>query len=483
MIDGSQPQETVNNMKEWEKVRTRNGWSTDAGRLGLFVATTALTLSLIGCGGGGGDGSGVDPTEQNQGSLILPTIPEESLRIIPDTEAYAFNRESPYADILNSCALADNNFLCSVGTLPYIGSSTTSPGIEDIMDRVLVTHDWMGVRFRQLLTVMPADMLIMFRPVTSVIIGSEVRPASMNWYKGLMSLDPGYLWSTDAEKSTVSEVEDYRSNFGAELKFIGRWRMMDGDEYAFNSSQRDLEGLEGPLAMLLYHELAHANDRVRAERLTSLLSTQTPRDVVESSEDDEVLAFELYDDQSLSVQTSYLYGFANVRYRDETPSDFQKAADADFVGSVMAGEGKTQFYGYATIFEDVATLFAATMMKFHYGYDLHTAFINKPENYPDEYSCDELIVSWGSRNRIAAPLVTPRARWVTEEIVGRSSALDNFFANRLGQEIPLRVGDNWCESRVLNPAAAASNRSKPMLTDAEILQTEAMYFRDHHAVR
>ena len=40
---------------------------------------------------------------------------------------------------------------CSLGRLPFIGMDTQKPTLDDLMNRVVVSHQWMGDRFKEAL--------------------------------------------------------------------------------------------------------------------------------------------------------------------------------------------------------------------------------------------------------------------------------------------------------------------------------------------
>jgi hypothetical protein len=85
---------------------------------------------------------------------------------------------------------------CSLDTLPLIGMLTEDPSIDEIMQRVLVSHPWMGSRFREVLEKMPAEMLLMMRGVTAIVISYDIRPSNHSIYSGAIYLDPNVMWLT-----------------------------------------------------------------------------------------------------------------------------------------------------------------------------------------------------------------------------------------------------------------------------------------------
>ena len=80
------------------------------------------------------------------------------------TSARAAVADNPREDNMLACTVQlRNGNECSLLTLPMIGMEFADPDVEDIMSRVLVSHDWMGERFRQVLQTMPREILLLTR--------------------------------------------------------------------------------------------------------------------------------------------------------------------------------------------------------------------------------------------------------------------------------------------------------------------------------
>ncbi|MEM7257598.1 MAG: hypothetical protein AAF404_09440, partial [Pseudomonadota bacterium] len=296
-----------------------------------------MFLVVSGCGGGGDDTPTDNDNDNPDGNppVVVQSpdpgpvgeiIPESEQRVIPTDEIKAFVTDSPYAAVLPGCALASTEDPCTLGTLPYLGQQYLTPTVDQVMQRVVVTHDWMGVRLREMLQRMPPDLLPMFAPVTAIIIGSEVRPSAFSVSRGWIRLDPRLLWLSVDEKRTVATNDDPRTNYGSDLQFVSRTRFAIGDDYAWgwwsltDDSERTLADIEIPLAALLYHELAHANDYVQPDKLADLGDELTPRSTFELLDEFRVSRL-LYQQEELTAQRSFLYGLAGVRYFDDAPSD------------------------------------------------------------------------------------------------------------------------------------------------------------------
>ncbi len=206
---------------------------------------------------------------------------------------------------------------------------------------------------------------------------------------------------------------------------------------------------------LWYHELSHAVDYLPSASVATLDSSLVPARALDNNSQ-YFLSPQLYLDLPLYSQT--LYDLGQVSFRGETATEVQKNFSPSFVGSEMAIDGATEFYAYNTVREDLATLFTTVMMKNDFEIDYFTAFVAKPVDESD-YNCSELTVGWGVKNRLADALVAPRAKWVMESIYGPNPQIDNLFANKLGEAVPMIAGLDWCSNRDGVSTVAASQKS------------------------
>ena len=121
------------------------------------------------------------------------------------------------------------------------------------------------------------------------------------------------------------------------------------------------------------------------------------------------------------------------------------------------------------------------MMKREFDIDYYVAYVQKPANV-ERYSCSELTVGWGVKNRLADSVVQSRARWVVESIYGAEPQFDQFFLNNVGQQVPMTPGVDWCTNRdnARQIASAEQSRSRPLFDRDEFERLEAeRLFRRH----
>lgn len=414
-------------------------------RPGICLAlVTGIALTLSGCGGGNDDNSDrVVNRDPPQGASYQPAL-----------------SISPYKDQLVRCPLIERSAdACRLSTLPYIGQATASPTKADIMARVVVSHAWMGTRFSQLLDEMPDDIYQLFGSVTAVVIGADIRPSYYWGTTGAIYLDPADLWLTAAERNTISREPDYRSEFARELNFVSLGRSVVGNNYAWDYypldgtvDSRPLSAIVKPMASLLFHELAHANDFIPPGLMHLVAPGNRPGDQANAFFDD-LPSVDLAD--RMPLNSAVLYGLAAVMYRGDKASDAQKALLAEFVGLSFGSDGANDPYAYSTIFEDTAMLFEEVMMKHHFGVDREIAFTDAP---PEDAFCDAYVVRWGVRNRIGDPLVKTRAELITQQLLDRNDV--SAYFNHLPSPTPMVTGKDWCANLAEFGGASAKGQQK-----------------------
>lgn len=421
----------------------------------------AITWLVSACGGGSGGGD-----------------PRNSITNPPSASFQPAVADSPYSQDLVACINAETTAnLCRLSRLPFIGQQTDDPDKADILARTIVSHPWMATRFSQLLDQMPGDIHLLFRGVTGIAIGADIRPSYYWAATGAIYLDPADLWLTADERNTISRAPDFRSDFARELAFSSPWRYVQGNAYAWDSyplngpiSSRPLSAIVKPMAALLFHELAHANDFIPPARMAAVNPQNTPLTQAIAFQNHNI-SFDLANRQPL--QSDMLYELAKVIFEGEKATTAQKQLSAETVGLEFAADGASDDYAYASWFEDTAMLFEEVMMKYHFGVDREMAFTDAPSsaNAP----CSAHVVRWGERNRIGNELVKSRATLVVQQLLDKTD-VTAYFAN-LPAPRALRNGVDWCT----NLATFGHNTATFQKASREPLRPDDLRLRDRHS--
>lgn len=358
-------------------------------------------------------------------------------------DARAYKTDSPYTSVIARCVKASNaGDSCTLRTLPLIGMDYNDPMIPQIMDRVVVSHDWMGERFEEVLDTYPQEFLSLFKGVTAIVIDADIRPAYYTLGTGAIYLDPAYLWLGVDEKRDINTQEDYRAGFDDPLDFrqLNRYLNSDG-ERAYNNSgsltddfTRELDEIRLLMARLLLHELAHANDFIPPDSILSLSLNDTVAEAASAISDNWV-STRLSRETPLNSGT--MFSLAGVMYLGDEPSIDDMEITASEVGDAFAPDGASDDYGYTTAFEDLAMLFEATMMKYFFDADYEVAFTSVPE---DPSYCNFYQIGWGERNRLGHDSVKPRAQFAVEAIMP-NLAFSDFFQNL---DAATEISGDWC---------------------------------------
>lgn len=353
----------------------------------------------------------------SSGAYCLPTTPLD--------HHYAFKTTSPVADIVTDCVMSykvNDEGVCNLAYLPFIGQVTTDPTIDDIMDRVVVSQDWMGENLELFLRHYDNnnDFKRLLRSTTAIVISDNIKPSFYWGVTGTMYLSADYLWMTPEQRATLTESEDFRSKFIQPFDYLfdfdyekdNKSVLFTEDYYPSRSSEasRSLEAIALPLAGLLYHELAHANDFVSGDQLKSTdsysinqLAALAPYDLPS----EKLLAEQL--EISYPLNNDMLKGLTQVWYGGQTPTaqqlsySGQQVADAYFAGRA------TDDYAYFTAQEDVAMMFEEAMMLTRFGVNRYSMVMDTTQDVP--------TVIRGQKNRITDAAINSRANFVVSEIL------------------------------------------------------------------
>ncbi|GLX80104.1 hypothetical protein tinsulaeT_34440 [Thalassotalea insulae] len=370
-------------------------------------------------------------------------------------KVFLYNASSPAGQTLIDCVYSnkasyDNS--CTLSQTPLIAHISESPTIDDIMDRVIVSHQWMGDQFKQFLQSYDNqhhDFKNLLRATTAIVISYDIRPSFYHPYTGAIYLDPSDLWETPEQRDTINQAPDYRAAFGSELQFEMPWRYVKNNEYANYYApisyrlSRSLSSALYDMASLLYHELAHANDFFPSTSWHSISKTKSLLKIVNER-------FYQQQIQSDNLQQVYpldplypddaneLTQLAQVRFHGETASEQQQAYTPDDIANMFKTEGAPQFYSYSSTREDYAILFDGFMMQVRYNVLRDVAVSDQAYQQ----------IFWGQRGRIGESWIKPRVEFVSSRILPELTLVSD-YVNALAPPQALDISKDWSGSLVI----------------------------------
>lgn len=370
---------------------------------------------------------------------------------------FPYDNTGPYAQDIVNCVYSNQlTSSCPLEKLPLIAHQSLTPTVEDIMSRVVVSHQWMGDRFRDFLLHNDNnnDFKNLLRATTAIVISYDVRPSFYWAATGAIYLDPKNFWLSPDERDTINESPDYRASFGRELQFTMPWRYIKDNDYATDYPSETIRITRNEndslyrLASLLYHELAHANDffpktewfiHDQSSRvLDAALSTNFESDNL-------AIAYPLFGDE--------IYALAQVSFSGETATSFQKSYLPSDIKDFFKIEVANDYYNYSSPREDYAMLFEELMMQTRYQVLRDTAVTNLPSG--ENTSIRDYIVAWGQRGRIGETNIKDRVEFVTKRILPEfESAM--IIAN-LPPPIAMIEGDDWLDNLSISPTVTGKD--------------------------
>jgi hypothetical protein len=370
--------------------------------------------------------------------------------ITEDMQAY--NTNSRWKDAIENCVY--NNQIpsrpnCSFSRLPLIGSQTNSPTVQDVLNRTLVSHAWMGDRFKAYLENSAAgpDMLKLLRGVTAVVISYDVRPSFYWVATGAIYLDANNFWETPQERDTLNDQADFRTDFGDELNFSVFWRYTKDNQYYPNRSYekqaretRSFRDMEASISWLMYHELAHANDFFPPSSWQGINTNITPLDYFQNSSTNSDLLASLY-----PLRSDEMHALAAVRFGGNNPNDTQKSYRGNDIESFFSPDIAPSFYAYYTIREDFATLVERFLMLYRLDAEADLAII-------DGETENDFNVVWGQRNRISEPALAQRTAFAVSRVYPELGNIAD-LQGELPSSILMNPANGWFTNLNLSPNA------------------------------
>jgi hypothetical protein len=368
------------------------------------------------------------------------------------SRVYAYKPAGQYAAVLQQCVYAPQlqwtgaaKNTCTLATLPFLGQQTggNEPTVAQIMDRVVVSHDWMGEVFEQFITRSDmTDVRRLLNGVTAIVIGAHVRPSFYFGLTGAIYLDADNFWLTPEQRDVIDETPDFRSDFDRDLGYSGVWRYVLNGNNIFlffpptSRTPRTVDYLVFESAWLLYHELGHAGDFLPPSLSGTLDLSKTAWDNIgprygASQLPSDVLA------QQLPLTSAIMRGLAQVKFFGVTADATQRTYTPQQVGDFFRADRASDEYNYSTTREDIAMLFEEFMMYHRHGIRRDVAITDK---ITPTTNSNTLLVRWGQRGRAAVNTVSPRVKLAVQNI---APWVDANLVDTLPAALNMRAGESW----------------------------------------
>jgi hypothetical protein len=340
-----------------------------------------------------------------------------------------------------------------------------------VMARVLVSNDWMGQRFEAFLREQDVhgDFRRLLNATTAIVIGGRVRPAFYWSATGAIYLDADHLWQTPAERDSVSEAPDPRSDYGNDLAYAMLWRYVQGNASVggrppvLERASRNSAALIPALGRLLYHELTHASDFL-PPRVHLLLNTGLRvYEAVPGNTASEQLRATLpfFSQQMVDLGRVQFFGVASTALqRGYQPADIVQFFSMDRVTDEYS---YSMPVGQSVPREDTAMLAEEALMQLRHGVRRDVAVVPQ---FLTGASADQ-PVTWGQRGRVGDAAIKPRVALVLTQTM---PWLPAGFADGLPAPLQLRAGLTWGQN--LDQGALAMGMVKPLSATERALEAD-----------
>lgn len=389
------------------------------------AALLLLTGFLTACGGGGGEGSFSFTDDE-------PTVLERCVEI----DVGSSNPTVPQ---------------CSLEDLPFIGQLHSSPDVDEIMDRVLAEESWMEDRFRAVLQRMSQPERDLFRAVRGIVIQDQINPSFYIELTASIYLSPYHLWVTSDEFDSIETTTDPRAGNGSVFQFQEHFRYVDPDgNHGFfravtqNGSRSEDDSFYDTL-VLLYHELAHANDFFPYSRVSGLPQNEdTPAQVLGPIINGNYSASFLSDglaSGSLALQSTELKRLAETLYFGVPADSDQTSWSPADLGTEFDADVASDLYAYSNQYEDFAMLFEEIAMQRFHQFEREVLFTDFDDDFT---TCSQLVIRWGQRARVEDSEIQDRALFAASSILPDEEANFTDLVNSFTAETQITPGQDVC---------------------------------------
>lgn len=344
----------------------------------------------------------------------------------------------------------------SLQELPLLGQINDEITVDDIMDRFIVSDNWMIPNFRYVIESMPSSFLQLFKPVTAIVMTRDLKP-SFYWSKtAAIYLDPNNFYITKEDRDMIPKKVDYRQDYGKNLKFMIPYTYYNNGKFLFQY-ERNKEDMRNIAFRLLAHELAHANDYISISNITNVPENGNLSEYEHSLLSDKMKI-------NFPLQSKTLKDAAQVRYKGKTITQKLKKLSPSDIVTEFKDDFANNDYNYTTAREDFAMIFEEFVMKYYLNFDKGIAITDTT------YNC---TVAWGQMGRIREDHLSEKINYIVSSLIPEldvKNALINF-----GDPIQFTKDLPWRENinRIfINQYMSSKYKTKRKATDDMLAPTD-----------
>lgn len=358
-------------------------------------------------------------------------------------EVRPYNPNNPYAVKMKECIYADtDDKSCSIKSLPLLGMSKDLITPQDILERTMISHDFLGEAFKQVLNRMPPEMLQMFGSINAVVISDKINPSFFYSTSGAIYLSGHYFWSNTEEYKLLNQVKDYRQDFGSALQFIfDNDYIKNGKSITTRASEnvQTYDEMSFNVARLLFHELTHANDffpRSFYQKQDTDLSKTYRKTAFERYSKSEIASLQL----PTPLTSKKLNHLGDILYHGVDATTQDTSTLAEEVVQEFKNDVASDPYGYSTPMEDLAMNAEEALMFYYYNIPRYVVVIKLPmPNFKIPENFDYPIL-WGEKGRILESKIKNRAIFAVENDLG--ATISQKVSDKLDQFLPKEIQSN-----------------------------------------
>ena len=355
-----------------------------------------------------------EESKQESSTVVVktetPPVLQEPISVTV-AELKAYNPQSIFTKKLLECAYPDTEEKsCIVKDLPLLGMSSQKISVSDILNRTLVTHQFLGDSFKQVLQKLPVESLALFGAINGIVLSSEVKTNAYWARSGFIYLNAQLLCRSVKECDFLKSGKENEVNSpfkNLQFSFVNDyvynhksiWQNANEEQFVFYK-----------VAATLFHELSHANDYFEPAYIKS--SDFAPEKSYDELTYERITIRQMISQRLPSRPKSIkLEHIANVIYNDEEITADDVAMTPQLAVVEFLSESTNDLYAHVNHEEDLARLTEEALM---------LTFFNIPRLIVFTDTANEIV--YAEKMRVAQSGLRPRVLFAIEKSLSKSVA-------------------------------------------------------------